>query len=233
MMNKRIYKIIISVSVAAVMLALLSGCSSVVRSLDVIGNGSVTSFGEVLDALPGGVSTDETKNGWTFSAPDGTARFIWSYDWSISKPYDVMIEFDAQPFIDAGLDPDKLPENYIYKDNKLIVGIDFGDTASKGGAVLSPIEAYGQIVNIKASAIGYHSVLDHFGVSLGDGNMFEWAKNINANDKDMVFVLNPGPLITAGVNPESVVGWAFAKVKVHVDGKQTEVDKLLKPFNLK
>jgi hypothetical protein len=48
-----------------------------------------------------------------------------------------------------------------------------------------------------------------------------------------VFVLNPEPLIAAGVDPQKVEGWAFAKVEVHMDGKPTEVDKFLKPFDLK
>jgi hypothetical protein len=63
--------------------------------------------------------------------------------------------------------------------------------------------------------------------------MFEWAKNLDTNDKDMVFVLNPSPFIAAGINPEKIEGWAFAKVTVDDEnGKPIEVDKFLKPFNL-
>jgi hypothetical protein len=54
-----------------------------------------------------------------------------------------------------------------------------------------------------------------------------------ANDKDIVFVLNPDPWIAAGVDPNAVDGWAFAKVMVDVEGKPAEVDKILKPFDLK
>jgi copper chaperone CopZ len=84
------------------------------------------------------------------------------------------------------------------------------------------------------TGIGYHGALDHYGVSLGDGNLFEWAKDMSANDKDIVFVLNPAPFIAAGVDPNKVDGWAFAKVTVDDENdKPIEVDKLLKPFNLK
>jgi hypothetical protein len=49
----------------------------------------------------------------------------------------------------------------------------------------------------------------------------------------MVFVLNPEPFIAAGVNPNNIEGWAFAKVTVDDEnGKPVEVDKILKPFNL-
>jgi len=68
---------------------------------------------------------------------------------------------------------------------------------------------------------------------VGDGSLFEWAKNLNTNDKDIVFVLNPEPFIMAGVDPNSIEGWTFTKVPVDDDkGKMIEVDKILKPFDL-
>ncbi|MDR0876139.1 MAG: hypothetical protein LBN12_08025, partial [Clostridiales Family XIII bacterium] len=88
-------------------------------------------------------------------------------------------------------------------------------------------------------SIGYHTALDHYNVMLGDGNMFEWAKDFSVNgqtkenqDKDIVFVLNPEPLIAAGVDPEKVDGWAYAQVSVEIDGKAADVYKFLKPFDL-
>jgi hypothetical protein len=64
--------------------------------------------------------------------------------------------------------------------------------------------------------------------------MFEWAKDMGTNDKDMVFVLNPEPFIAAGVDPGKIAGWAFAKVTVDDEnGKPIEVDKILKPFDLR
>lgn len=76
-------------------------------------------------------------------------------------------------------------------------------------------------------------------MNLGDGNLFEWAKDMKTNrstnenqDKDIVFVLNPEPLIAAGVNPDKVKGWVYTTVKVDIDGKPTDVYKFLKPFNL-
>jgi hypothetical protein len=64
--------------------------------------------------------------------------------------------------------------------------------------------------------------------------MFEWAKDMSANDKDIVFVLNPKPFIDAGVDPDRVEGWVFARVTVDDEsGKPVELDKFLKPFNLR
>jgi hypothetical protein len=63
--------------------------------------------------------------------------------------------------------------------------------------------------------------------------MFEWAKDLSTNDKDIVFVLDPGPFIAAGVDPGRIEGWVFAKVPVmDASGKPVEVDKILKPYDL-
>jgi len=51
-------------------------------------------------------------------------------------------------------------------------------------------------------------------------------------NKDIVFVLNPEPLIAAGVNAERVNGWVYAQVKVDIKGKKTDVWKFLKAFDL-
>jgi hypothetical protein len=75
---------------------------------------------------------------------------------------------------------------------------------------------------------------------LGDGNMFEWANDLTHTQTtggdqqlDIVFVLNPEPLIAAGVDPDAVDGWAYASVEMMADGKKVEVLKFLKPFDLK
>ncbi|ADL05144.1 hypothetical protein [Lacrimispora saccharolytica] len=209
-------------------------------NLDVVGTESVSSFEAVLNAVPDSVKADESNGGWSLTAPDGSVRFIWSEDYSKSALHDVMLELDAAAFVNAGLDADKLPENYAAYDGMLMVGTKLGtdEPVYEGGS--APLPAFEQIVKNHRSFINYHMDLDHYGVKLGDGNMFEWAKNMETNtvkdinqDKDMVFVLNPEPLIAAGVDPEKVEGWVYAPVSVMEGSKTLEVYKFLKPFNLK
>jgi hypothetical protein len=201
--------------------------------LDVVGTDSVKSFDRILRQIPQSVSPDETNGGWSLAAPDGTVRFIWSKNYAASPLHDVMLEFDAAPFIAAGLDPGKLPENFAFYDGTLMVGTKLGQETLKYEGAATPLASYEQIVKLKRGNIGYHGELDHYGVNLGDGNLFEWAKDMAANDKDIVFVLNPGPFIAAGADPAKIEGWAFAKVTVDDEnGKPVQVDKLLKPFNL-
>ena len=102
----------------------------------------------------------------------------------------------------------------------------------KGAA--TPLETFKKIVQTHRPIIGYHAALDHYGIALGDGNMFEWAKDMAKNDKDIVFVLNPEPLLAAGVDPAGITGWIFTKIPVEDKaGKTVEVDKFVKPYDLR
>jgi hypothetical protein len=212
----------------------LSGC----WQLDVVGQTSVTAFEKMLEALPEKPEKKQYDNGqitqWTISAPDKTAKFRWSDDFRAGATAE--IEIEAAPFIAAGGSLEKLKELYLYtEEGKLIPGDNFGaEAAREYGHQTTPLDAYRQIARSAGSRIGYHAALDHFGVDLGRGNMFEWAKDMSVNDKDIVFVLDPQPFIDAGVNPEKVEGWIFAKVpSMDSAGNKIEVDKLLKPFDLK
>ncbi len=242
-------KKITAVASALSLTLILTACSGGLKGLDVVGKQSVTSFNEVLKIIPDKIQADDTNVGWSLTAPDGTVRFIWSEDYSKAPSHDVMLEFDAQPFLDAGLNPDKLPENYIYYEgdtmgnmgNKmLMVGKKLGSDKLTYSGTPTALKAYEQIVNKYRDSINYHTTLDHYGVKLGDGNMFEWAKDMKTNeydnsnqDKDIVFVLNPESLVAAGVDPEKVEGWVYAQVPIEENGKTTQVWKFLKPFNLK
>jgi hypothetical protein len=222
----------IAMALTAVLVFTAFSCGGV-SSLDVVGKASISSFDKILQTVP--VSKDDMNGGWALRAPDGSSKFIWSKNFAESPLHDVMIVFQAKPFLDAGLDPDKLPEGYAYIEDTgmLMVGTKLGNETLKYAGEATPLASYEQIVKIKRNSIGYHGALDHYGVNLGGGNLFEWAKDMGTNEKDMVFVLNPAPLIAAGVDPNNIEGWAFAKVTVDDEnGKPIVVDKILKPFDL-
>jgi len=222
---KTINKLIVFFAILAI-----TACSK----LDVVGNDSVRAFNDLLQSAPELVSEDRVNNGWSFSAPSGGARFIWSKNFAESSRFDVMLEFDAAPFIAAGLDPSKLPGYFLIKDSLITVGTKLGNEKLSYNGEATPLASYEQIVKFKRSSIGYHMQMDHYGINLGNGNLFEWAKNFAANDKDIVFVLDPAPFITAGTDPAKIEGWTFAKVTVDDEnGKPVQVDKILSLFNLK
>ena len=218
----------ILIPVLLVATVIFAGCTS---QLDVVADKSISSFESVINELP--IEADSEDSSWILTAPDNSAKFLWSKDFSSTTDYDVKLEFDSQPFINAGLDISKLPEGAIYGD-KIILGTDLSDEKSTYNGEATPLDSYKKIVEKSRDNIGYHAALDHYGIDLENGNMFEWAKDISANDKDIVFVLNPQMFIDAGVNPQEVEGWVFAKVEtMDKDGKKIEVDKFLKPFDLK
>lgn len=231
-MRKRNF--LVTTSLLLVIILSVTACTS----LDVVGRTSITAFDEVLKRIPDEVKTNELNAGWEINAPDGSARFIWSADYSKAGKHDAMLEFDQEPFVKAGLDISKLSDKYTAYDNMLMVGKKFGGKEKTRGDA-SAIAAYKLIVNNYRDSINYHTTLDHYGIKLGDGNMFEWAKDLKINgydktnqDKDIVFVLNPEPLIAAGVAPEKVNGWVYAQVPIVEDGKTVKVWKFLKPFNI-
>ncbi|MDR2044051.1 MAG: hypothetical protein LBQ15_06720 [Clostridium sp.] len=235
-MRKKLIRKLAPLLVGAMLVSALAACSA----LDVVGKDSVVSFEKVLAAVPGQVAADERNGGWSLSAPDDTVRFLWSEDTGTSPFYEVMLELDAKPFVAAGLDTGRLPENYAAYEGMLMVGMKLGGDDRKDGGSLTALAAYEQIVKKYRNVVGYHAALDHYNVSLGDGNLFEWAKDFAVNgttkenqDKDLVFVLNPEPLIAAGVDPEKVEGWVYATVSVDLDGRPTDVYKFLKPFDLR
>ena len=208
-------------------------------TLDVVGKRSVQSFDVILNAIPDQVSKEDGGKAFALTAPDGSVRFIWTGETAESSRFDVKLQADADPFIQAGLDTGKLPKDYDISDNVITVGVKL-NSGSFTGAEESALSAYEGLVKNDRSLINYHTDMDHFGVKLGGGNMFEWAKDLEINvttkqaqDKDIVFVLSPEPLIAAGVDPQKVEGWLYAPVPVMENGKKVQVNKFLKPFNIK
>ena len=231
-------KLAAAVAVGLAVVGSLTACSGL-KGLDVVGQQSVASFDEVLKAIPDQVKADERNVGWSLEAPDGSVRFIWSQDYSETPLHDVMLELDAKPFVEAGLDTSKLPGNYAAYEGMLMVGRKLGSDKLSYTGDVTPLAAYEQIVNNYRDAINYHTSLDHYGVKLGDGNLFEWARDMNTNgynnenqDKDIVFVLNAEPLIAAGADPEKVEGWVYNQVPIEENGGKAQAWKFLKSFNL-
>jgi hypothetical protein len=206
-------------------------------STDIVGQAAIKSFGSMLEALPFQPVADDDMKVWILPSPDGEAAFWWRKDADDMRTYDVFLCFDAEPFVNAGLDLDKLPKEMkemLDERGRLMVGAKFSKEPLVYEGEVTPLTSFEQIVKLDRDSVGYHAALDHYGVTVSDGSLFEWAKDISTNDKDIVFVLNPQVFLDAGVDPAKLEGWAFAKVPVEdARGRKYEADKFLKPFNLK
>lgn len=205
------------------------------QATDVVGKVAVTSFESIVSVDPSQVAFDEMNNGWALTSPGGE-RFVWGKDFSAVDMPDFMIELDATPFINAGLEGEKLDKDmYLFnpETNVLMIHAEVGTDTLGASDTTQPMDSFKAIVNAYRESIGYHEKLDHYGVKLGGGNMFEWAKDMKTNEIDIVFVLDPAALIDAGVDPLQVKDWVFAEVEVKDDaGKDVLVEKFLKPYNL-
>lgn len=206
-----------------------SACSST----DVVGKTAKASFNELVSKKPDYVKKDSSSERFFFKAASGD-RFEWSKDFS-KDSIDIAITLDAKPFLEAGLDVSKLnSEKFIFNRdaNTILMPFELSSDKFSYNGEASPSKSFEQVIDKNRKLIGYHQKLDHYGISLPDGNKFEWAKNISTNDKDIVFVLNPKPFIEAGVNPDKIQGIVFTQVEESMDKPESKIDVFLKPFNL-
>ena len=227
------YAVILTLAV----LFCVSGADAASFGTDVVGARAVSSFQAMIEALEFPPVLDEAEGVWVLTAPDGEAAFWWRKD-NGERLFDVYLCFDAEPFVKAGLDLDKLPaemKGMLEDRGKLMLGTKLSkEPLVYVGEEVTSLSSFEQIVRHDREIIGYHTALDHYGVTVSDGSLLEWARDMSKNDKDLVFVLNPQPFIDAGADPSKVEGWAFGKVTVEdARGRKFDADKFLKPFDLR
>jgi len=212
-------------------LILLAACAET----DVVAKFAKTSFAAMLEASKDRPTYAEKESSWILRSPGGDA---FSFPAGLASSPDFRFDFDASPFLAAGLDPGRLPRggdlSFEVDGGRLRIGFELGSENFAADAKEAPDKAFAAFVAARRDRIGYHEELDHYGIALGGGNMFEWAKDLAKNDKDIVFVLDPGPFLKAGLDPAKLSGWIHGKVTVKDEkGKSVQVDKLLRPYNLK
>jgi hypothetical protein len=237
MTKKTIYRRALT-AVFAVMLAAFSfGSAQAAFNTDIVGRTAITSFSAMLEALEFPPASDDKMGAWILTDPDGNAAFWWRKSSDGMRTYDVFLCFDAEPFVNAGLDAGKLPEEMkgmLDDRGKIMIGRKLSPKKLEYDGEVTPLSSFEQIVMLDRESIGYHSALDHYGVTVGDGSLFEWAKDMSKNDKDIVFVVDPKIFTDAGVDPTKVEGWVYDKVpQEDSKGRKFTSEKFLRPFNLR
>ena len=102
-------KAMVTVFSAALLAVFGLGTSEAAFNTDIVGQAAVTSFSAMLDGLEFPPAADDEMGTWVLSDPDGNAAFWWRKSADDMRTYDAFICFDAEPFINAGLDVNKLP----------------------------------------------------------------------------------------------------------------------------
>ncbi len=201
----------------------MSSCAAT----DVVAGYAASSFGKAAGKL--GAARD--GDAFLLKSPSGET-FRLAAD--LAGADDAILELDAGPFLDAGLDPAKLPvtaqASWSIEGTRLTGRFDLGAKASKAA---DPQSAMAEVAKQARSRVAYHAAMKHYGVMLSGDAMVEWAADLAQNDKDWVFILDPGFLRAAGTDPGGVMGWTLAMVPVEgPKGSMIEVEKLLKFFDL-
>ena len=186
---------------------------------DVVKEYGVPSFVEMTENPRSGASVSEGVV--RISGPDGQIFLLWESGTAFQVP--------AGPFLEAGLDPVKLPGNIFYDDSAQTLLI--GDTPKQTRESKAE-EIFSAFLRTHRLALGYHGAMDHFGVDVGGsdgvtgGGKFEWAKNPRTNDKDIVFIIDPRPLERAGLRPGEVKGWLLLDLDVTMNSKAPRLASL-------
>lgn len=202
---------------------------------DVVAVRAVRSYDALLRAPEMSVARSDAAGAWVLTSPGGET-FTFGGD-SVAGSNELVVTFDARPFLAAGLNPSLLPEGAQVEGDgasaRVVMRYDTGTGDFSDGAESQPLQALQDLVHNHRMMLGYHVALARFGLALGGGNMVEWAKDQRANDKDLVFVLNPQPFADAGVDVANVQGWVLADVPVmDAQGRKSTARKLLKFYNL-
>jgi hypothetical protein len=220
-------------TVSLVLAAVVFGAAFMVP--DVVAVYAVRSYDALLHAPGVSVARSDAAGAWVLTSP-GVETFTFGGD-NATGSNELVVSFDARPFLAAGLNPSLLPAGAQVEGDgasaRVVMRYDKGAGTSSNGAESQPAQALQDLVHNHRAMVGYHSALGHFGLMLGGGNMVEWAKDQQGNDKDLVFVLNPQPFADAGVDVANVQGWVLADVPVmDAQGRKSTARKLLRFYNL-
>ena len=194
----------------------LTGCSSVLsrRQRD-----ALTAFDSVMTALPA-----ESKDGWfQIAAPDGGAIFAFSNDGA-------SLAVDASPFIAAGLDAgalDNVFESVFYQR-------DLGFSLPGWDMLNQNIKdtAYEQFkADMKYFNVRYNDATGCYSIDFEQA-MFVWSDEITCGERCIIFLLDPEPLLAAGVDPGLVNGWNYVQTSIAVKNEVEQLWRFQKKVDL-
>lgn len=220
-------------TVSLVLAAVVFGAAFVAP--DVVAVYAVQSLDVLLHAPGVTIARRDVAGAWVLTSP-GVETFMFGGN-APSGSNELVVTLDARPFLAAGLDPSLLPAGVQLNGDgahaSLVMTYEVGVGTFSDAAESQPLQALQDLVHNHRAMLGYHVALGHFGLALGGGNMLEWAQDMRANDKDLVFVLNPQPFVDVGVDVANVQGWVLADVSVmDAQGRKSTVRKLLRFYNL-
>ncbi len=171
-------------------LALLLPACSVINAGQQDG---VRAFGDVLAVLPPEGDGRSDSGAWCITAPDGSARFEWD-----NQSVDMFVDARAVNLpVREGVDP---PTGLIFHAPAFnMLNQDVQQT---------PLAQFEKNLRFVRDYFSYDEQTGRYGIGLSDGAArFEWARDISATDKDIVFALNAALVSPDADALEKADGW--------------------------
>lgn len=178
----------------------------------------------ILDTFPDRVSFHKELSHWGLILENGDG-FEWITDSSLNEA-DVAMVLNANEFIEAGLDVDKLT-GWLFKKAemgmpaRIIRPYDLSDQANGPEGEDTANDAFIRLINAFPNQIMFHTEMSHYQFVM-DEVIFEWTTDLSMGDADLAFVLDSAPFVAAGLDVEQLIakGWIL------------EDGKLIKPVAL-
>ena len=218
--------------IAAAALCLLILTQSACRSLDVIGNDSADSFGQLLEIMKDQLTFNEQRSRYELSSPDGSAVFCWNTSFSGKDEFDFMIYIKADVFAAAGMSTENLPAGFVYENGWLVTGTKASSVPSGDSRTNNPEDSYRLILDFSRESLSFHYEGGHFSLETGAENSFAWAKDLKESENAVIFMLDPKPFSDAGVNTEKISGWELKTVSSHSGMSMVHSEKLVKSISI-
>lgn len=112
-----------------------------------------------------------------------------------------------------------------------ITGCSRGKTGSKEAD--NALNSFNEITKAYPDSVGFHEALKHWGFAVGEGEKFEWSKDMSANKADFAMVLLADPLVEAGLDVEKLdkEQWLYEPAGKGEKGEDLP-NRLIKPYNI-
>ncbi len=199
---------------------------------------ALTAFNAIVRQYPDKKGFHAEMLHWGLALPGGD-QFEWTKDTSEGEMDFVMV-MKAEPFIEAGLDPEKLSgHDYMYLEESTKKKMEapariahaFNVSDEKEFAQGSE-DAMRRLLKQNPELVQYHEEMEHYRLLLGEGYEVQWTDNLHNELPEITFVLKAAPLVEAGLDVWALEGSGWEFQSAGEDAMGTYPDRLVKGYQL-
>ncbi len=219
------------------LLLTLSGCDQTKTGSEESDN-ALAAFNAVVEKYPDNKGFHSEMLHWGLALP-GEDKFEWTKDTSESD-IDFAMAMKAEPFVEAGLDPDKLPsDDYIYLEESTKKKMEapariahpFNVSDEKEVAQGSE-DAMRRLLKQNNDLVQYHEEMGRYRLYLGEGYEVQWTDDLTSGEPEITFILQADPLVQAGLDVEELDGSGWVYQPAGEDEMESYPNRLVMSYDL-